>query len=75
MGGTMLLARRDVIGKQNEALAHLQERNALGRVARPFGGICTGVRYLRIVAQRAHFSLALLLARLGRLDPIKTKPL
>jgi hypothetical protein len=29
MGGTMLLARRDVIRKQDEALAHLKERNAL----------------------------------------------
>ena len=35
----MLSANRDVIRKQNEALAHLQERNALGRDGRVFGGI------------------------------------
>jgi hypothetical protein len=56
MSGTMLLARRDVIRKQDEALAHLQERNALGRVTRRFGGICARVCLLQIVAPCAHFS-------------------
>jgi hypothetical protein len=62
MGGTMLLARRDVIGKQNEALAHLQERNALGRVARPFGGISAGVCLVQIAAPSAHSSGSTLFA-------------
>jgi hypothetical protein len=56
VSGTMLLARRDVIRKQDEALAHLQERNALGRVARLFGGICADVCLVQILAPRAHFS-------------------
>jgi hypothetical protein len=56
MSGAMLLARRDVIRKEDEALAHLQERNALGRVARLFGGICAGVCLIQILAPRAHFS-------------------
>ena len=59
----MLLARRDVIRKQDEALAHLQERNALGRIARLFCGICAGVCLIQIVAPRAHFSGSAVLLR------------
>jgi hypothetical protein len=56
MSGTMLLARCDVIRKQNEALAHLQERNTLGRVPSLFGGICASVCLIQILAPCAHFS-------------------
>jgi hypothetical protein len=59
----MLLARRDVIRKQDEALADLQERNALGRIARLFGGICASVCLIQILAQRAHFSGSAVLLR------------
>jgi hypothetical protein len=55
MSGTMLLARREVIRKSDKALAHLQECNALGRVARVFGGICADVCLVQILAPCAHF--------------------
>jgi hypothetical protein len=61
---TVLLARRDVIRKQDEALTHLQKRNALGGVARLFGGICAGVCLVQVLASRAHFSVsAMFIAR------------
>jgi hypothetical protein len=56
MSGTMLLARRNVIRKQNKALAHLQECNALGRVPSLFGGIRASVCLIQILASCAHFS-------------------
>jgi hypothetical protein len=52
----MLLSRRDVIRKNNEAPAHLQERNALGRVTRLFCGICAVVCLVQILAPCSHLS-------------------
>jgi formate hydrogenlyase subunit 6/NADH:ubiquinone oxidoreductase subunit I len=54
----MLLSRHDVIRKKNEAPAHLQERNALGRVARLFCGICAVVCPVQVLAPCGHFSLS-----------------
>jgi hypothetical protein len=58
VGGTMLLARRRVIRKQDEALAHLQQGNALGRVARLFGGIRAVVCLVQILAPCGHFTFS-----------------
>jgi hypothetical protein len=57
MGSTTLLAQRDVIRKQNEVLAHLQERKALGRVARLVGGIRAVVCLAQLRAPCGHFSM------------------
>jgi hypothetical protein len=54
----MRLARRDVIRKQNEALAHLQERNALGRVARLFWRHPRSRLPCSVLAPRGHFSVS-----------------
>jgi hypothetical protein len=62
MGGTMLLSRRDVIRKKNEATAHLQERNTLGRVACPSCGVCAVVRLSQVLVPCGHFSVSAMFA-------------
>jgi hypothetical protein len=57
MSRSMALPIRDVFDEQHEALAYLQQRQALGRVTRLLGGICTGIGLAQILAPRAHSQL------------------
>jgi hypothetical protein len=62
MGGTVLLSRRDVIRKKNEAPAHLQERNALGRVTCLFCSVCAVVCLIEVLVPCGHFSVSAMFA-------------
>jgi hypothetical protein len=54
MGCAMLPALRDVIRKQDEALAYLHKRRTLGRIAYHLGGVRAGVCFLQIDARVCH---------------------
>jgi hypothetical protein len=54
MGGAVLPARRDVIRKQDEALAYLQKCRTLGRIACHLGGVRAGLCFLQIDTRVCH---------------------